>query len=93
MHLRRYKQTPSDCLLPQEEPRFHPILWLSPFQCYNLQPTKLRRAQLTPLQVVALRKALQYPDNCFHANNRFKSKFHFVMKGVPADDGIERLAY
>jgi hypothetical protein len=42
------------------------------------------------MQVVALWKALQYPDNCFHATNRFNSNFNFVMKEGPADDDIER---
>jgi hypothetical protein len=45
----------------------------------------------TPMQVVALWKAFQYPDNCFHANNRFNSNFNFVMKGGLADDDNERL--
>jgi hypothetical protein len=43
------------------------------------------------MQVVVLWKVLQYPEYCFHATNRFNSNFDFVMKGGPADDGIERI--
>jgi hypothetical protein len=88
MHLRGHNQNTSDCLLPQEEPRFHPIRWLSPFQCCNLQVIQ----STTPTPLLALWKALQYPDNCFHVTNRFNSNFTFVMKGGPADDDNERFA-